>query len=147
MLKEVALSGCACILSIHQSSTRLFNMFDDVLLLTRGGKLAYFGPPQQVVHHFTTLGHVIPPHLTPAEYLLELASQRNSSFINDLCAGYTTSIYRHRVEEDIQHYRNEQLLHIEPTSSLGFDMSNPFRRRQRSEAEKSQLGKHKQLML
>ncbi len=38
--------------SIHQPSARLFQMFDKALLLDRGGKLAFFGKPEQMLQYF-----------------------------------------------------------------------------------------------
>ena len=49
VLRTTANSGCACILSIHQPPSKLFYMFDHVLLLTRLGEQAYFGPPQSAL--------------------------------------------------------------------------------------------------
>lgn len=41
--------------SIHQPSTRLFQMFDKALLLDHGGKLAFFGTPDQMMDYFHKL--------------------------------------------------------------------------------------------
>ena len=38
--------------SIHQPSARLFQMFDKALLLDKGGKLAFFGTPGQMLQYF-----------------------------------------------------------------------------------------------
>ncbi|MGY8688438.1 MAG: ATP-binding cassette domain-containing protein, partial [Verrucomicrobiales bacterium] len=38
--------------SIHQPSARLFRMFDKAILLDRGGKLAFFGTPNQMMYYF-----------------------------------------------------------------------------------------------
>lgn len=38
--------------SIHQPSSRLFNLFDKALLLDKGGKVAFFGPPQEMLAYF-----------------------------------------------------------------------------------------------
>jgi len=38
--------------SIHQPSMRLLQMFDKALLLDKGGKMAYFGPPQGLLEYF-----------------------------------------------------------------------------------------------
>jgi len=59
------------IASIHQPSTSVFNLFDKLLLLSEG-KPHYFGPVSIVSSHFEGLGHQVPLHVNPAEYLLEL---------------------------------------------------------------------------
>lgn len=38
--------------SIHQPSLRLLQMFDKTLLLDKGGKMAFFGPPQALLEYF-----------------------------------------------------------------------------------------------
>ena len=40
------------LVSIHQPSARLFNLFHKVILLDNGGKLAFFGTPQQTLDYF-----------------------------------------------------------------------------------------------
>lgn len=40
------------LVSIHQPSSRLFHMFDKVLLLDNGGKMAFFGTPAQILEYF-----------------------------------------------------------------------------------------------
>ncbi len=40
------------LVSIHQPSSRLFHMFHKAILLDHGGKLAFFGTPQQMLEYF-----------------------------------------------------------------------------------------------
>jgi hypothetical protein len=59
------------IASIHQPSTSTFQLFDKLLLLSRG-RSHYFGPVKDIGLHFDSLGLPIPIHTNPAEFLLEL---------------------------------------------------------------------------
>jgi len=43
------------LISIHQPSARLFHMFHKAILLDNGGKLAFFGTPQQMLEYFHKL--------------------------------------------------------------------------------------------
>lgn len=42
-LKRIALTGRAVCATIHQPSIAIFNSFDSLLLLKRGGEVVYFG--------------------------------------------------------------------------------------------------------
>ncbi len=44
VIRDVANAGHAVISTIHQPAAELFEMFDTLLLLQRGGRTAYFGP-------------------------------------------------------------------------------------------------------
>ncbi|MGJ8695020.1 MAG: ATP-binding cassette domain-containing protein [Verrucomicrobiaceae bacterium] len=51
-----ALEGLArdkiVIASLHRPSENVLKSFDRVLLLDRGGKMAFFGPPEEMIHYF-----------------------------------------------------------------------------------------------
>lgn len=61
------------IASIHQPSTNTFNLFDKLLLLSNG-QPHYFGPVDKVTDYYAELGHAIPNHTNPAEFILELVN-------------------------------------------------------------------------
>lgn len=52
LLKKFASEGNIVISSIHQPAAAVFELFDDVLLLASGGRVAYFGPVFQTVEYF-----------------------------------------------------------------------------------------------
>ncbi|MDB4721049.1 ATP-binding cassette domain-containing protein [Verrucomicrobiales bacterium] len=39
-------------ISIHQPSSRLFHLFDKALLLDKGGRIAFYGKPMEMIEHF-----------------------------------------------------------------------------------------------
>lgn len=49
----------------------MFQLFDKLLLLS-GGKSYYYGAVSEVESEFESLGHPMPIHINPAEFLLEL---------------------------------------------------------------------------
>ncbi|KAK3295613.1 uncharacterized protein B0H64DRAFT_417276 [Chaetomium fimeti] len=67
------------IASIHQPSTATFNLFDKLLLMSHG-KTHYFGPVKDVAGHYESIGHPMPLHVNPAEFLLEMV---NTDFAQD----------------------------------------------------------------
>ncbi|KAK9486914.1 ABC-2 type transporter-domain-containing protein [Lipomyces starkeyi] len=65
------------ICTIHQPSSILFHQFDNLLLLNRGGKTAYFGPigdngGSPVISYFSKRAAPPTPDENPAEYILEV---------------------------------------------------------------------------
>ncbi|KAF2472557.1 ATP-binding cassette transporter-like protein [Lindgomyces ingoldianus] len=67
------------IASIHQPSTTTFELFDKLLLLSRG-KVAYNGSIADVKDYFSTLGFNMPLYMNPAEYIIQLV---NTDFSKD----------------------------------------------------------------
>ena len=64
--------GLITVATIHQPSISIFNAFDDVLLLTKGGKMTYMGesgPP--LLDHFSKLANKnLPDQCNPADFCL-----------------------------------------------------------------------------
>jgi len=74
-IRNVANLGCAVICTIHQPSVEIFNAFDELLLLQRGGQTVYFGElgkySRTLLDYFERNG--APPmeeDKNPAEYML-----------------------------------------------------------------------------
>ena len=61
------------IASIHQPSSATFELFDKLLLMSRG-KTHYFGPVDEVRRHYQELGVEVPLHVNTAEWLLGMVS-------------------------------------------------------------------------
>jgi ATP-binding cassette subfamily G (WHITE) protein 2 (SNQ2) len=60
---------------IHQPNALLFEQFDRLLLLERGGRTVYFGPigkdSEHLVSYLGENGAKCPPAANPAEYMLD----------------------------------------------------------------------------
>lgn len=76
LLRRLADSGQAIICTIHQPAADLIATFDELYLLTRGGKVVYDGPLGvdccQAVAHFAPHARPCRQGENPAEYLLEV---------------------------------------------------------------------------
>ncbi|CAN0041029.1 unnamed protein product [Ectocarpus sp. 12 AP-2014] len=70
-------TGMIIITSVHQPSSRVFNGFDQVMLMTMG-QTAYFGPAVGSLDHFARLGHEPKGLVNPADYLLEITNSHFS---------------------------------------------------------------------
>ena len=75
LLRKLADNGQTILCTIHQPSALLFETFDRLLLLERGGKTVYFGPigkdGKHVIDYFAQRGAQCPPGVNPAEYMLD----------------------------------------------------------------------------
>lgn len=67
-LSRLAKIGKTVVATIHQPSTEIFNLFDDLMILSRG-RVAYFGPAEDVVKYFANHGYQCPQYMNPADYL------------------------------------------------------------------------------
>lgn len=74
-LRKLADSGQAILCTIHQPSSLLFESFDRLLLLGKGGNTIYFGDIGEDSHvmreYFARYGASCPTTVNPAEYMLE----------------------------------------------------------------------------
>jgi ABC-type multidrug transport system ATPase subunit len=51
--------------TIHQPSTKVYNRFDELMILSRG-RTAYIGPVKDAVSYFDNIGYPLPVHTNPA---------------------------------------------------------------------------------
>lgn len=100
-LQELAQTrNCAILCTIHQPSSELFAMFDQVLLLAEG-RVAFFGDPDDSIEFFAEQGYKCPTKYNPAEYLINVlattcdtASHKTSKKICDNFAVSEASLQR-----------------------------------------------------
>jgi hypothetical protein len=86
VVRRISGTGRTVITTIHQPSSEVFYMFDDILLLQKGGFTAYFGP---IGDHGATLvshllqavpnAHALPEGMNPASWMLDVLAGTDSS--------------------------------------------------------------------
>jgi len=69
---QVAHMGVTIAAVIHQPSYEIFQMFDDILLLAKGGRTAFYGPEGQVQGYFEKLGYALPQRTNPADVYMDI---------------------------------------------------------------------------
>jgi ATP-binding cassette, subfamily G (WHITE), member 2 len=74
LLRSLARTGVAIVFSIHQPRSRIYEVFDRVLLLNSIGETAYFGPATQALDFFAEIGLPCTYPSNPADYLLDAVS-------------------------------------------------------------------------
>ncbi|QRV93619.1 ABC transporter [Ceratobasidium sp. AG-Ba] len=74
-LNDIARSGRTVILSIHQPRSDIYvDKLDNIILLVKGGQIAFAGPRDEVEGTFAMAGYPVPPLYNPADWLLDVAS-------------------------------------------------------------------------
>ncbi|XP_017696858.1 ABC transporter G family member 25 [Phoenix dactylifera] len=72
-LAGLARKGRAIVTAVHQPSSRVYQMFDSVLLLSEGNCL-YFGRGREAMDYFGSVGFAPRFHVNPADFMLDLAN-------------------------------------------------------------------------
>jgi ABC-type multidrug transport system ATPase subunit len=62
-LKKLALKGKTVVATLHQPSSEIFHMIDDLIVMA-AGEIVYCGPANAVVSYFATLGFNCPMYAT-----------------------------------------------------------------------------------
>lgn len=82
-MRKLTDQGQAILCTIHQPSSQLFEFFDDLLLLAKGGRTVYFGDlgldSSFLINYFEKNGAPkCAPDANPAEYILDVVNARHS---------------------------------------------------------------------
>ena len=86
------------ICTIHQPSTKVYNGFDQIMLLSKGRE-AFVGNANAASAYFDSIGHILPPTTNPAEHLLDVVNADFSSSeevdkMLDMLRRYATLVMR-----------------------------------------------------
>ncbi|GLE00664.1 hypothetical protein PINS_up009452 [Pythium insidiosum] len=74
------------VVALQHPTPEMFDLFDDVLLLS-DGHILYHGPRTDVLQHFAQLGFVCPPRKEVALFLLDLATPQQEQYTRRDCVG------------------------------------------------------------
>ncbi|XP_068641012.1 ABC transporter G family member 26-like [Aristolochia californica] len=112
ILQGLAKSGRTVITTIHQPSSRMFHMFDKLLLISEGCPL-YYGKARESLEYFSQLRFAPELAMNPAEFLLDLAAGQvtNISVPEELTVPKAAEDYERDV---IQYLQGKYKDHIEP---------------------------------
>lgn len=72
-LRRLADTGRSVVASLHQPSTNIFSLFDEVILMSEG-RILYFGDRLGAVEWFRRLGYDCPKLANPADFLIKFVS-------------------------------------------------------------------------
>ncbi|XP_022735835.1 ABC transporter G family member 14-like [Durio zibethinus] len=78
-IKRLASGGRTVVTTIHQPSSRLYHMFDKVVLLSEGCPI-YYGSASAALEYFSSIGFSTSMTVNPADLLLDLANGISPDF-------------------------------------------------------------------
>lgn len=103
---DLARRGRIVMVIVHQVSAELFRYFDKVLVLDRGGKLAFFGPPGEALSYFAGHGRAAEPgEAEPAgeasnpDVILATMEERDADGARTYPPDYWQALFRFRHPE------------------------------------------------
>ncbi|KAL6336411.1 hypothetical protein AAG906_014583 [Vitis piasezkii] len=71
-LRREALEGVNISMVVHQPSYTLFRMFDDLILLAKGGLTVYHGSVKKVEEYFAGIGITVPERVNPPDHFIDI---------------------------------------------------------------------------
>ncbi len=93
LLRETVVSRGVCMVAvIHQPSGKVFDLFDNVVFLARGGRIVYHGPVHAVSEYFASQGYVCPLDHNPSDYIMFLMQTLGDGAIDDLVTSNMVSM-------------------------------------------------------
>ncbi|KAG8664946.1 uncharacterized protein FPOAC1_012923 [Fusarium poae] len=120
-MRKLAMAGQTIICTIHQPSAALFEAFDVLLLLAKGGRTTYFGPTGKdsatVLKYFSENGASPEGDVNPAEFIVDVVQGRFGSHLD------WPEIWNHSKEREQAMAELEQLERQVPESEKGSDES------------------------
>ncbi len=113
LLRRLANAGQAVLCTVHQPSAVLFQQFDRLLFLAKGGKTVYFGDigedSRTLLNYFKSNGaRACSDQENPAEYILEIANNNLNSQGTSWHSVWTSSPERRAAEAAIDAIHSEK---------------------------------------
>ena len=95
---EVDLLKTTRIMTLLQPPPAVYELFDDILLLGVGGRLAYHGPLEAVAHYFAQLGFLCPTHVDLLDFLVDVCNENGAQYYHPTpssssASGFSTPLF------------------------------------------------------
>ena len=82
-LKYLTNTGRTVISTIHQPSSDILRLFDDIIILNKG-KIIYLGEVNNLVNYFSSIGYKCPEYTNPSDYIfMNILNPINFNFDNN----------------------------------------------------------------
>lgn len=103
LLHKLTRQNKTVIMTIHQPSASVLQLFDQVVIFGRGGRTLYFGECAQMLDYFAKLGFNCPMWQNPGDYILEIA-QGQESAVDILVQSYVANNNNNTLPANNNHY-------------------------------------------
>ena len=105
-LSEIAINEeKTVIMTIHQPREDILSLFTKILLVSQG-RTIYYGPPENALAYFNSLGYRCPPYVNPADFYIDLLSV-------DRTSEESTVLTQHKLDKLGEEWRTCQQAEIE----------------------------------
>uniref|UniRef100_A0A6U6G2C4 Calmodulin n=1 Tax=Zooxanthella nutricula TaxID=1333877 RepID=A0A6U6G2C4_9DINO len=119
-LKKMCQLGMTSIMVIHQPRYSVFTLFDDVLLLGKGGRAVYLGPSSGAKRYFEGLGFSMPQDENPADWFMDvLSGEVANAKIEDFEPDQLVSLWQAQSQD-----KDSIVSHSSPGGQRGLDHEN-----------------------
>ena len=88
LLQQLARSGCTVLSTIHQPSSEVFFLFDNITLLLGGGRLIYDADTAGLTAYLAENGFPCPENYNPADHVMFMMQTKGKQ-LNDLVTAWT----------------------------------------------------------
>ncbi|KAF1817636.1 hypothetical protein P152DRAFT_470035 [Eremomyces bilateralis CBS 781.70] len=113
-MRKLADSGQVVICTVHQPSAALFDAFDSLLLLAKGGRTTYFGKTGEnsthLLDYFARNGATCDPDANPAEHIIDVVQGRSTTG-KDWVQIWEESPERQNMMQELESLDREALQH------------------------------------
>lgn len=82
-------TGCACAMTVHQAPAHYLTFYAKMLILSKNGRVVYFGPSEHVYKYLDSIERSLPPFTNPFEHVMNLAQ-------SDDCLRYAEGFKKYR---------------------------------------------------
>lgn len=128
ILKKLADSGeCTVVCTIHQPQTKIFELFDDLMLL-KAGRIVYYGQAAKACDFFAEAGFPCPIRTNPADHFLDVITPQPGQkavsspslphLFHSEADKRLATVFRpvdEKVENDYERYGDHMLVHERPS--------------------------------
>ncbi|XP_017466229.1 PREDICTED: ATP-binding cassette sub-family G member 1 [Rhagoletis zephyria] len=103
LLQTLANEGRTIVCTIHQPSSHVYRLFNQIYVLSRG-HCTYQGTPQNTIDFLKTVGLECPTYHNPADFLLECVNGEYGDHTDGLAVAALQPKWRHDYDADAQQH-------------------------------------------